>query len=84
MIMPTSGQFIHEQIVAWKMRNGIATTGAEALMPAESGEGRDPYPLAIIDLQMPDMDGMALAREIKADPKSPTPGSSCSPVSASE
>ena len=65
-----SGQFIHEQIVAWKMRNGIATTGAEALdcLRRAAREG-DPYPLAIIDLQMPDMDGMALAREIKADPK---------------
>ena len=64
-----SGQFIHEQIVAWKMRNGIATTGAEALslLQRAAREG-DPYPLAIIDQQMPDMDGMALAREIKADP----------------
>ena len=64
-----SGQFIHEQIVAWKMRNGIATTGAEALslLHRAAREG-DPYPLAIIDQQMPDMDGMALAQEIKADP----------------
>ena len=66
---PVSGQFIHEQIVAWKMRNGIATTGAEALsrLRRAAREG-DPYPLGIIDQQMPDMDGMALAREIKADP----------------
>jgi signal transduction histidine kinase/DNA-binding response OmpR family regulator/HAMP domain-containing protein len=64
-----SGQFIHEQIVAWKMRNGIATSGAEALnlLHRAAREG-DPYPLAIIDQQMPDMDGMALARVIKADP----------------
>ena len=64
-----SGQFIHEQIVAWKMRNGIATTGAEALsrLQRAAREG-DPYPLGIIDQQMPDMDGMSLAREIKADP----------------
>ena len=66
---PVSGQFIHEQIVAWKMRNGLATTGAEALsrLHRAAREG-DPYPLGIIDQQMPDMDGMALAREIKADP----------------
>ncbi len=64
-----SGQFIHEQIVGWKMRNGIATTGAEALsrLHRATREG-DPYLLAIIDQQMPGMDGMALAREIKADP----------------
>ena len=66
---PVSGQFIHEQIVAWKMRNGFATTGAEALsrLRRAAREG-DPYPLGIIDQQMPDMDGIALAREIKADP----------------
>jgi CheY-like chemotaxis protein len=64
-----SGQFIHEQIVAWKMRNGIATTGAEALrlLHRAAREG-DSYPLAIVDQQMPDMDGVALARIIKADP----------------
>ncbi len=64
-----SGQFIREQIVAWEMRNGVATTGAEALscLRRAAREG-DPYPLGIIDQQMPDMDGMALAREIKADP----------------
>ena len=65
-----SGQFIHEQIVAWKMRNGNATTGAEALSRMRrAARERDPYSLAIIDLEMPDMDGMALAREIKADPE---------------
>ena len=65
----TSGQFIHEQIVAWKMRNGLATTGAEALsrLQRAAKEG-DPYSLGIIDQQMPDMNGMSLAREIKADP----------------
>ena len=63
-----SGQFIHEQIVAWKMRNGVATTGSEALshLHRAAKEG-DPYSLGIIDQQMPDMNGMSLAREIKAD-----------------
>ena len=66
----TSGRFLHEQIVAWKMRNGTATTGADALdcLRKAAREG-DAYPLAIIDLEMPNMDGMALAREIKADPE---------------
>ncbi len=64
-----SGQFLHEQIVAWKKRNGIANTGAEALshLRRAAREG-DPYPLGIINQQMPDMDGIALARKIKADP----------------
>jgi CheY-like chemotaxis protein len=64
-----SGQFIHEQMVNWKMRNGIATTGAEALrLLQRAAKDGDPYPLAIVDQQMPDIDGLALARKIKADP----------------
>jgi two-component system sensor histidine kinase/response regulator len=66
---PVSGEFIHEQIVAWRMRNGIATTGAEALrLLRRAAKDGDPYPLAIVDQQMPDMDGVTLARKIKADP----------------
>ena len=66
----TNCHFLHEQIIAWKMRNGTASSGAEALdwLRKAVREG-DPYPLAIVDLDMPSMDGMALAREIKADPK---------------
>jgi PAS domain S-box-containing protein len=66
----TSGLFLHEQIVAWKMRNGTATSGADALdrLRKAAREG-DPYLLAIIDLEMPNMDGPTLAREIKADPE---------------
>jgi PAS domain S-box-containing protein len=69
-VNPLSGQFIHEQIVAWKMRNGLTMTGAAALssLHRAASEG-DPYSLAIIDQQMPDMDGVALARAIKTDPE---------------
>jgi two-component system, sensor histidine kinase and response regulator len=65
----TSGSFLHEQIIGWRFRNGTATSGAEALelLRAARREG-DPYPLAILDLQMPQMDGLTLARAIKADP----------------
>ncbi len=66
----TNGRFLHEQIVAWKMRSGTANTGSDALdCLRRAAQERDPYPLAIIDLDMPSMDGWALAREIKADPK---------------
>src|SRR6266446_6958210 len=66
----TNGRFLHEQIVAWKMRSGTAKSGSDALdCLRKAAQERDPYPLAIIDLDMPNMDGWALAREIKADPK---------------
>jgi two-component system, sensor histidine kinase and response regulator len=66
----TSRRFLHEQIVAWKMRNGKATSGVDALVCLRKAarEG-DAYQLAIIDLEMPNMDGVALAREIKAEPE---------------
>jgi two-component system, sensor histidine kinase and response regulator len=66
----TNGRFLHDQIVAWKMRSATADTGSDALdCLRRAAQERDPYPLAIIDLDMPSMDGWALAREIKADPK---------------
>jgi two-component system, sensor histidine kinase and response regulator len=66
----TNGRFLHEQIVGWKMRSATANTGSDALdCLRRAAQERDPYPLAIIDLDMPSMDGWALAREIKTDPK---------------
>jgi PAS domain S-box-containing protein len=66
----TSRRFLHEQVIAWKMRNGKATSGADALdcLRRAAREG-DSYALAIIDLDMPNMDGVALGRQIKADPE---------------
>src|SRR5258708_19962175 len=53
-----------------KMRGATANTGSDALdCLRRAAQERDPYPLAIIDLDMPSMDGWALAREIKTDPK---------------
>jgi signal transduction histidine kinase/CheY-like chemotaxis protein/HPt (histidine-containing phosphotransfer) domain-containing protein len=66
----TSRGLLHEQIVGWKMRNGTATTGADALdCLRKAARAGDSYPLAIIGLRMPEMNGLALAKEIKADPE---------------
>jgi two-component system, sensor histidine kinase and response regulator len=65
----TNRRILHKQISSWGMRDGMAENGAEALdllrAAAESGEA---YDLAVLDMQMPDMDGMQLARAISADP----------------
>ena len=65
----TSRQFLHKQIIAWRLRNGCASTGEEALaMLHQSVAERAPYSVAIIDMQMPEMEGLALVRKIDADP----------------
>ena len=66
----SSGQLLLEQIVAWKMRTSTANSGVDALdclrRAVREGDG---YLLAIIDRDMPNIDSLALAREIKAEPE---------------
>ncbi|MEO6034060.1 MAG: response regulator, partial [Verrucomicrobiota bacterium] len=65
----TNREILHHQVVAWKMRNGSAAQGNSALEQLRhAAAANDPYDIAILDLQMPEMDGLALARAIKADP----------------
>jgi PAS domain S-box-containing protein len=65
----TNRQILRHQLFAWKMQKGSAANGHEALelLRAAAAEGK-PYNLALLDMQMPEMDGMTLARAIKADP----------------
>ncbi len=60
---------IHGQIASWGMRDSCCASGAKALDALrESVETTDPFKIAIIDFQMPGMDGLTLARRIKTDP----------------
>jgi signal transduction histidine kinase len=65
----TNRQILRHQIFAWKMQKGSAASGHEALkiLREAAAEGR-PYNIALLDVQMPEMDGFTLARAIKADP----------------
>ena len=60
---------LHQQVTGWGMRDGSCVSGEEALLSLQAArlEG-DPYPIAIIDYQMPGMDGATLATIIKDDP----------------
>ena len=65
----TNRQILRHQIFSWKMQKGSAAGGHEALrvLRAAAAEGK-PYDIALLDLEMPEMDGLTLARAIKADP----------------
>jgi PAS domain S-box-containing protein len=67
---PSNAGFLEEQITAWKMPALVAHSGAagiDALREAERAGQK--FALAIVDMEMPEMDGLALARQIKADPQ---------------
>jgi two-component system sensor histidine kinase/response regulator len=65
----TNRKILRHQILAWKMLPGGAVSGAEALeyLRAAAAAGK-PYDLALLDVRMPEMDGLTLARAIKIDP----------------
>ena len=65
----TNREILRRQILAWRMQANSAASGAEALklLRAAATECK-PYDLALLDVQMPEMDGLTLARAIKADP----------------
>jgi signal transduction histidine kinase/CheY-like chemotaxis protein len=66
----SSRSILHHQFIAWGMRNGSVANGANALrqLRAAAVVG-DAYDLALLDMHMPEMDGLELARLIKADPE---------------
>ncbi len=65
----TNRLIVHEQVVSWGMRNGSAENGLQALeMLRDAASMNDPYGLALIDMMMPGMDGIELARAVKSDP----------------
>jgi signal transduction histidine kinase/CheY-like chemotaxis protein/HPt (histidine-containing phosphotransfer) domain-containing protein len=65
----TNRAIIHHQVSAWNMLDESTDSGARALELLRAATRRGtPYDLAILDMHMPDMDGLMLTRHIKADP----------------
>ncbi len=64
----TNREVLTTQLRAWGARPEEATDGPSALLAMAKGRDTgDPVAAAVIDMQMPDMDGADLARAIKAD-----------------
>jgi two-component system sensor histidine kinase/response regulator len=64
----TNRTILHHQLSAWGMSDDSADGAAEALTKLrEAARNARPFPLAVLDMQMPGMDGLMLAQAIKAD-----------------
>ncbi|MFT3870024.1 MAG: response regulator [Nibricoccus sp.] len=65
----TNRQILGLQLGSWKVPYETASSGTEALEKLRRAAAeKKPFAVALLDMQMPEMDGMMLARAIKADP----------------
>ncbi|MDP9457557.1 MAG: response regulator [Actinomycetota bacterium] len=65
----TNRRILCKQVAPWGVHGGSAEDGFEALRVLRLAAKREqPFDAAILDMQMPRMDGMELVRRIKADP----------------
>jgi PAS domain S-box-containing protein len=66
----TNRKVLTDRLLLWGMRTAEAADGFEALrMLNQAIEAGNPFRVAVIDMQMPGMDGKQLGRSIKADPR---------------
>jgi len=64
----TNRTILEQQLAGWGMRHATAERGEQALaLLRAAARAGDPYRLVICDMQMPGMDGAALAQAIRAD-----------------
>src|SRR5262249_35905454 len=65
----TNRTILHEQLRAWGLSSRSAASAQQALTLLRAGIAEDtPYDLALLDFQMPEIDGLALACAFKAGP----------------
>jgi len=65
----TNRFILEEQLTAWKVRTVAVSSAVEALATLrEAARSGQPFEIALLDLVMPDTDGLDLARKISADP----------------
>jgi signal transduction histidine kinase/DNA-binding response OmpR family regulator/putative methionine-R-sulfoxide reductase with GAF domain len=65
----TNRRILHDILVHWQMRP-TAAGGGEAALTAltQAKDAGAPFPLVLLDVHMPDMDGFTIAAHIKQDP----------------
>ncbi|HET7291566.1 MAG TPA: response regulator [Vicinamibacteria bacterium] len=66
----TNRRILHEMLTHWRMRPTTVSAGRAALEEMERAARKGkPYPLVLLDCQMPEMDGFALAEQIHRRPR---------------
>jgi two-component system sensor histidine kinase/response regulator len=64
----TNRLFLREQLSSWKCQPDEASNGEEALAKLRAAaEAKEPFLVAILDMEMPNMDGATLGKKIKED-----------------
>src|SRR5262249_20203438 len=64
----TNREILDHQVLSWGMHNDSASSGPQALELLYTAVRRgEPYDVTILDMHMPGMDGLTLARVIKSD-----------------
>ena len=62
----TNREILEQQLSGWRMQVSCAAGGEQALaLLAQAAQAGAPYQLAVLDMHMPHMDGLALAREMQ-------------------
>ena len=65
----TSREILRRQMADWGVTNDEAENGSAALVRLrDAAQAGNAYPLALVDMRMPELDGLELARQIRADP----------------
>lgn len=65
----TNRYILKRQLTLWGCRYEETSGGEEALEKLKTGfEDKDPFEIAILDMQMPEMDGAQLGKKIKQNP----------------
>ncbi len=64
----TNRRILEHQMESWGMQHNSVESGPIGLHRLrEAADGESPYDLVILDMHMPEMDGLEVARQIKAD-----------------
>lgn len=66
----TNLDILRRQTSAWGMKNDTSSSGTECIAKLRTAQRNNtPYAMVILDMHMPDMDGLEVARTIRKDPE---------------